>query len=77
MKHLDEVGETYWEHFLFAIRIGFVLFLTGILVMVHAVFPGILKNVGYDVVKHAHAILDARKNGVDLTDDDDDIDSAI
>jgi hypothetical protein len=45
--------------------------------MIHAVFPSILKNVGYDVVKHAHAILDARKNGVDLTDEDDDIDSAV
>ena len=67
MKHLEEIGETYWEHFKFAIRIGFVLFLAGILVMIHAVFPGVFKNVGYDVVKHAHAILDARRNG----DDDD------
>ena len=71
MKHLEEIGETYFEHFKFAVRIGFVLFLAGILVMIHAVFPNVFKNVGYDVVKHAHAILEARRNGEYFEDDDD------
>ena len=61
MKHLEEIGETYWEHFLFAIRFGFVLFVAGILVMIHAFFPNFMSHVGSDVVKHAYAILKERE----------------
>jgi len=73
MKHLEDIGETYWQHFAFAIRFGFVLLLTGILVMVHAIFPNVFKNVGNSVVKHAHAILEARRKGEYYEDDDDEI----
>jgi len=34
MKHLETVGETYWEHLRFAWSVGFVLF-------VHGLFPWI------------------------------------
>ncbi len=57
MKHLDEINATYWEHFTFAIRIGFIMFLAGILVMIHAIFPNFMKSVGSDVVRQLHALL--------------------
>ena len=57
MKHLDEINITYWEHFKFAIRIGFVMFLTGVLVMIHAFFPNFMSSTGSDVVRQLHAIL--------------------
>lgn len=61
MKHLDEVGETYWQHFKFAAGMGLLLFITGILVLIHAVFPDILKNVGSDAIQHVSNILEERK----------------
>jgi len=69
MKHLDEVNETYWEHFKFASRTAFVLMLTGIILFVHAIFPEVQKDTASDVIKHLNAILDKRQNG-DSDDDD-------
>lgn len=60
MKHLDEIGITYWQHFRFAIHVGFVMFFAGILVMIHAVFPNFMKSIGSDVVRHLHEILNER-----------------
>jgi len=67
MKHLDEIGATYWEHFKFAIRIGFVMIIAGILVMIHAFFPNFMRSVGSDVIRQLHAILN---EGGDDDDDD-------
>ena len=65
MKHLDEVGETYWQHFLFAMRFGIVMIIAGILLMVHAIFPNLFKSVGSDVVEHMHGILNERNKKAD------------
>jgi len=70
VKHLEEIGETYWEHCKFALRFAFVMIVTGILLVIHAFFPNAFKSVGSDVIKHMYAILEARSNG----DEDDDID---
>jgi len=39
MKHLDEVGETYCEHFKCAAKFGCVLFGLSIVCMIHAIVP--------------------------------------
>jgi hypothetical protein len=66
MGHLQEIGETYWEHFSFASRIAVVLFLTSFVLLFHAFFPNRQKNTASDVVAHLHAIFEARKNGEEL-----------
>lgn len=63
MGHLQDIGETWWQHFTFAIRIAFVLFLTSLILVAHAFFPNVFKNVASDVVMHLHALFEARKNG--------------
>lgn len=65
MGHLQDIGESYWDHFKFAIRIAFVLFLTSLVLVAHAFFPNVFKNVASDVVMHLHAIFEARKKGSD------------
>ena len=72
MKHLEEIGETWWQHCRFALRFAFVMFLTSVLLVVHAFFPNAFKSVGNDVVRHMHAILEARRNGEYDEDDEDD-----
>ncbi len=72
MKHLEEIGETYWQHFWFALRIAFVLFLTSFILVFHAFFPNRQKETATSVIKHLHAIFEARKDGTYYQDDDDD-----
>lgn len=60
VKHLDDIGETWWQHFKFAFRVGVVLLITGVLIIIHAVYPNAFKSVGSDVIKHLHAILEER-----------------
>lgn len=38
-KHLDQVEETYLEHFRFAFWAGCVLMVLGVISIIHAVFP--------------------------------------
>ncbi len=65
MTHLDEVGETYWQHFAFAFRIGLVLAITGVLVILHAIFPFIFKSIGSDVIKKMYDLLENRGDSDD------------
>jgi hypothetical protein len=62
MKHLDDVNETYWQHFKFASMTGLVLIIAGVLVIVHAIYPNICKSVGSDVIRHLHKILEERND---------------
>ena len=62
MKHLDDVNETYWEHFKFAFRTGLVLIIAGVLVIIHAIYPNACKSIGSDVVRHLHKILEERND---------------
>ena len=38
-KHLDESGESYWEHFRYASTLGLRLARTSVYILIHAVFP--------------------------------------
>ena len=60
MKHLDDVNETYWQHFRFAFRIGLIFILTGLAIIVHAIYPNAFKSIGSDVVKYLHKKLENR-----------------
>lgn len=45
-KHLQDVGETYDEHFVHAGRYGLVLIGAGLACLVHAVFPFLFERTG-------------------------------
>jgi hypothetical protein len=44
-KHLNQVEETYLEHFKFGIWAGFTLGILSILSLVHAIFPFLLPRL--------------------------------
>ena len=45
-KHLQDVGETYDEHFVHAGRYGLVLIGAGLACLVHAVLPFLFERTG-------------------------------
>lgn len=42
--HPHSIGETYWEHFLFACRFSFGMLLGGFACLIHAIFPFLCKT---------------------------------
>lgn len=38
-KHPESIGETYWQHLLFASCLGLTLIVLGIIGVIHAIFP--------------------------------------
>lgn len=59
-RHLDEVGETYSEHFLHAGSYGVTLFVAGLACLVHALLPFLFERTASDCIKSLHARMTAR-----------------
>lgn len=59
-KHLDEVGETYSEHFVHAGSYGVTLLAAGLACLVHAVLPFLFERTGSEAIKTLHARMAAR-----------------
>ena len=72
MKHLEDIGETYWQHCKFALLFALVMFVTSTLLVIHAFFPNAFKDVGSDVIKHMYDVLEVRRTGKynDIDDED-------
>lgn len=49
-KHLEESGKRYGEHFMFAMRAGFLLLWAGLASIVHAIIPGLFPFVSQRIV---------------------------
>ena len=49
MKHLDEVGETYWQHFRAALAITGRLAIATHCQLLHAIFPFVKPPLGSDL----------------------------
>jgi len=60
VKHLDEAGETYSEHFLFAARVGLLMIFGGLAAFVHAICPWWFARTGSDAIKTVNAMLEDR-----------------
>lgn len=43
-KHPKEVGETYWEHFRYAVCFAGYLVIGGLCCFIHAIFPFVFKD---------------------------------
>ena len=60
MKHLDEAGETYSEHFLFAARVGLLMIFGGLAALVHAICPWWFSRTGSNAIRTINAMLENR-----------------
>lgn len=58
--HLEETGETYFQHMGFALRIALVLFICSLLAVVHSLFPWLLKTAVSNTIWYMNNYLQAR-----------------
>lgn len=56
-SHLEEVGESYGEHFGAASRFGVQMIAGGLACLVHAVVPSLFVTAGSDTVRKLNATL--------------------
>lgn len=59
-KHLDEVGETYGEHFAHAGGYGVTLLVAAMACMVHAILPFLFERTASDCIRNLHGRMAAR-----------------
>jgi hypothetical protein len=59
-KHLQDVGESYDEHFFHAGRYGLVLIGAGLACLVHAVLPFLFERTGSQCISQLHAHMTGR-----------------
>ena len=62
MAHLQDIGETYWEHLKFASTLSFLLFKAGFAALIHAVIPVLFVTTASDSIKEVNFILESRKD---------------
>ncbi len=58
--HPSSVGETYWQHFAFAIRVAISLVKAAFACLIHAVFPSLFQNTASSEIRKLYAGLDKR-----------------
>jgi len=61
VKHLDEVGESYFEHFLFAARVGLFMIFSGLAAVVHAICPWWFARTGSNAIQTLNTMLQDRR----------------
>jgi len=61
MTHLNEVGETYWQHLKFAMLLALKLHMAGGAAIIHAIFPFMLQTKASDTLKEINGMLESRK----------------
>ena len=60
VEHPATVGESYWEHFLFAGRTGCILLGAAGAALVHAVFPFLCESTASKTINALHSKMSAR-----------------
>ncbi|MCY3837808.1 MAG: DUF6356 family protein [Gammaproteobacteria bacterium] len=55
--HLDEVGESYWEHMFKAAGFAVAMLLGGVACLVHALLPFLFVRTGSTRVRHLHEVM--------------------
>ena len=55
--HLDEVGESYWEHMLNATGFALAMLVGGVACLVHALLPFLFVRTGSTRVRHLHDVM--------------------
>ncbi|MCY3621240.1 MAG: DUF6356 family protein [Gammaproteobacteria bacterium] len=55
--HLDEVGESYWEHMLKATGFAVAMLVGGVACLVHALLPFLFVRTGSARIRHLHEVM--------------------
>ena len=50
-KHLDDTGESYIQHLIFALNISIKLLIASVQCFLHALVPGIFKKSGSNAIR--------------------------
>lgn len=53
-RHLDSVGESYWQHGAHALGFAARMFLGSLACLAHAVLPFLFERAGSDVIRGLH-----------------------
>ncbi|MDC6486967.1 MAG: DUF6356 family protein [Methylophilaceae bacterium] len=61
-KHLTEANKTYWNHFIFAFKAGFLLLYAGITSIIHAFIPSLFPFVSQKIVQKLTADSQQHRN---------------
>lgn len=48
--HLQEAGETYWQHFGFAMRVAGLSIAAGLAAALHAIFPFVMQRTASQIL---------------------------
>lgn len=65
-KHLDEAGKGYFAHFFFALKWGLFLVCTGLISIVHGIFPFLWKFTASQNVMKVARMIESRGNPKEL-----------
>ena len=60
MGHLDDINQTYWQHFRTAVTLSLRFMIAAPLLLIHALLPNIFVNAGSNVIKAYHRMMDDR-----------------
>ena len=55
--HLDEVGESYWEHMFKAAGFAVAMLLGGMACLVHSLLPFLFVRTGSARIRHLHEVM--------------------
>jgi hypothetical protein len=64
VKHLDAVGEGYWQHFKHAMSFSLKLLYAGIVCMLHAIFPFLFEKTGSKMICELYECMVANRNNL-------------
>jgi hypothetical protein len=59
-EHLGEANETYTQHLMAALKIGFTMITGGFQAIIHALIPGVLKKSASNKIKKLYEIVSNR-----------------
>lgn len=59
-SHLNEVGESYGEHFVHAGSFGLTMIAGGLACLVHGLFPFLFANTGSNTIRRLHGRMTKR-----------------
>ena len=64
-KHLGEVGEGYFEHLRFAVKVGAVAIGGGLACFAHALVPALFPTTGSSLIRRVNRMIDERARPTD------------
>ena len=67
--HPASVGETYWQHFKFAVKVFLSLLKAAFTCLIHAIFPPLFPKTASSEIRSLHADLEKRQLAQSVNDE--------